>query len=109
MTNYQLTIKDSDLKAHLDLEDEIQLKKDGVFTFTIRINNDNIVDLNVTEYVSIKERYAIVKTLVIEEVTAQRPVASNSSQRSETNPVRSDNLHSPTKGRSGPDWNFKCS
>lgn len=68
MTNYQLQIKDANLKPHLDLEEEITTKKNGILTFTVRVNNGNMVDLNITEYVPIQEKYGIVKMLVIEEV-----------------------------------------
>lgn len=69
MTNYSLPIRKHNIKAHLDIEEEAQLKKNGLFTFTIRVNNGNIVDLNVTEYVNIKQKYGVIKALIIEDIT----------------------------------------
>jgi len=71
MPNYALTIRDHNIKAHLDIEEEIGLRKDGLLTFTIRVNNGNIVDLNVTEYVNVKQKYGIIEALVIEEITIE--------------------------------------
>lgn len=65
--NYALSIRDHNVAAHLDIEKEIGLRRNGIFTFTIRVNNGNIVDLNVTEYVDVKNKYAVVKTITIEE------------------------------------------
>lgn len=69
MTNYALSIRDHNIQAHLDIEEEIKARGNGIFTFTLRVNNGNIVDLNITEYVPVKQKYGIVKALVIEEFT----------------------------------------
>lgn len=69
MTNYALQIRDHNIAAHLDIESEVELRKDGLFTFTLRVNNGNIVDFNVTEYVDVKQKYGIIKALIIEEFT----------------------------------------
>lgn len=55
-------------QAHLDIEDEIQKKKNGQLTFILRINNYVIVDLNILEYVS-KEVYTELEQEVIKELT----------------------------------------
>ena len=44
--NYQLNIRDHNRQAHLDIEEEIKHKKNGLFTFILRVNNGNIVDLS---------------------------------------------------------------
>ena len=69
MTNYALNIREHNIKAHLDIEDEIKQRKEGLFTFTLRVNNGNIVDFNVTEYVNVRQKYGVIKTVVIEEYT----------------------------------------
>jgi len=66
--NYALSIRDWNVKPHLDIENDIQTQKNGLFTFTIRLNNGNIVDYNVTEYVNPRTKYGIIKTLIIEEL-----------------------------------------
>ena len=69
MTNYQLQIRDSNIPAHLDIEKEVEDKKNGLFTFTIRVDNGSIVDFNVTEYVNVKQKYGVIKALLIEELS----------------------------------------
>lgn len=69
MTNYALEIRDYNIPAHLDIEKEVSDRKNGLFTFTLRVNNGNIVDFNVTEYVNVKQAYGIIKALVIEELS----------------------------------------
>lgn len=66
--HYALNIREHNVAAHLDIEKEIAQKKNGLFTFTVRVNNGNIVDLNVTEYVPVKDKYAVVTTVTIEEL-----------------------------------------
>ena len=93
MTNYALEIKEQNIQAHIDIEHDIQEKKNGLFTFTIRVNNSNIVDYNVTEYIDVKRKYGIIKALIIEEVTITQPESpSNNSQRSTPDPIRTDNI-----------------
>ena len=69
MTNYALKIREHNIPAHLDIEEEVKQRQNGQFTFVLRVNNGNIVDLNITEYVNTKQKYGIVKALVIEEFT----------------------------------------
>ena len=54
---YDLAIKKENIACHLDIEKDIQEKKNGLFTFTIRVHNGNIVDYNVTEYINVREKY----------------------------------------------------
>lgn len=64
---YALNIREHNIKPHLDIEEEVKLLKNGLFTFTLRVNNGNIVDFNVTEYINVKQQYGIIKQVVIEE------------------------------------------
>lgn len=93
MTNYALTLRSHNIQPHLDIEDDIQERRDGLFTFTIRVNNGNVVDYNTTDYVNVKQKYGIIRALVIEEVTVELPASLDSGERSQTNPVRPDHLH----------------
>lgn len=52
--NYQLNIREHNKQAHVDIEKEIELKKNGLFTFILRVNNGNIVDCTIMEYVNAK-------------------------------------------------------
>ena len=50
-------ILDHNVQAHVDIEKDIQDRKNGQFTFTLRIHGGKIADYNVTEYVDIKKKY----------------------------------------------------
>jgi hypothetical protein len=69
--NY-LSILDWNVLPHLDLEDDIRTQKNGLFTITIRLNNGNIVDYNLTEYVDPISKYGINKGIVITEFSVTR-------------------------------------
>jgi len=66
--NYQLSIRDWNVKPHLDLEDTMRKQKNGLLTFTIRLNSGNIVDVNTVEYVNPAAKYGIIKTITITEL-----------------------------------------
>lgn len=59
---HSLEIREANIPAHLDLEEDIQKQKNGQITFTLRINAGNIVDYNLTEYVDVIKKYFGVKT-----------------------------------------------
>ena len=84
--NYALQIRDHNIQAHLDIENEIQAKKNGLFTCIIRVNNGNIVDSVIMEYADAR-KYLILKKIIIEEFTVPR----NYGVGSQSDPVRSDN------------------
>ena len=65
---YELSIRDHNVKPHLDIEKEIDLKKNGLFTFQLRVNNGNIVDFLLFEYKDARH-YLQLKKIVIEEYT----------------------------------------
>ena len=91
---HELSIRDHNKQCHIDLEEDIKKRKNGLFTFTLRINNGNIVDYNVTEYVNAKEKYLSLKRVVIEEL----PITRHSRVGSTANPLWSDNLQrKPTR------------
>lgn len=73
MANYSLEIRDQNVPAHLDIEKEIEQRKNGLFTFTLRVNNGNIVDFNVTDYIIVQEKYGIIKLLEIERIVINVP------------------------------------
>ena len=47
---YSLQISRHNQQPHIDIENDIQARKNGLFTFILRVNNGNIVDYNVMEY-----------------------------------------------------------
>lgn len=63
----ELKIRDHNVAAHIDIEADIASKKNGIFTFTLRVNNGNIVDYNVLEYVDGRE-YLKVAEIVVKEL-----------------------------------------
>lgn len=54
---YELKIRPHNMQAHLDIEKDIDKKKDGVFTFVLRVNAGNIVDYVLMEYIDAKIKY----------------------------------------------------
>jgi hypothetical protein len=52
--NYELSIT-SNLKPHIDIQRGLMGKKDGLYTFTIRVDKGNIVDYAVLETITIKD------------------------------------------------------
>jgi hypothetical protein len=75
--DYELKIKEINVPAHLDIEQEIAKRKNGQMTFTLRIDKGNISDLTVVEYVNINE-YLRLKSVTYTELT----VASHPHERS---------------------------
>ena len=55
MTDVEL--KESNIPAHLDIEEDIKTKANGQITLTVRLNNGCIVDYNKVEYVDTKAKY----------------------------------------------------
>lgn len=63
--NYELSIKETNIPAHLDIEKEIAQRKNGQMTFTLRIDKGNISDMSVVEYVDVRQ-YLRPKTIIVE-------------------------------------------
>jgi hypothetical protein len=83
--NYELAIAPQNIKPHLDIENELQAKRTGLFTFTIRINSGNIVDLAIIENVDTR---TYSQRIIIEKLT----FAPSNCQRDEKNALRPNNL-----------------
>lgn len=64
--NRELVIREHNKQAHVDIEHDIQEKKNGLFTFILRINNGNIVDYNVVEYVDTRKYFSVTHVIVQE-------------------------------------------
>lgn len=64
---YSLDIRQHNRKSHVDIEKEIETKKNGLFTFILRVNNGNIVDCNVMEVVT-AARYLQLKSVEVQEI-----------------------------------------
>lgn len=46
-----LEIKEANIKAHADIEEEMQLHKNSWYTFEIRLSGGNIVDFVIRDYI----------------------------------------------------------
>ena len=73
--NYQLSINQHNIKPHLDIERDIQNKKNGLFTFNLRINQGNIEDYVQYETRTNKD-YAGVEFTIVEEHTIAYSIGS---------------------------------
>jgi len=61
---YDLVIKEHNVKPHLDLENDIRARKEGLFTFVLRVNNGFITDYNLMENVDAKRKYPGVEEVI---------------------------------------------
>ena len=66
---YDLSIRQDNIEAYTDIEHDIQLKQNGLFTFILRINGGKIVDYNVLEFVDARTKYFRLKEITYEELT----------------------------------------
>jgi len=57
----------------MDIEKEIQNKKDGLLTFVIRVHNGIISDFNITEYVDVRQ-YFRLKSISFQELSVTRHI-----------------------------------
>lgn len=85
---YALNIREHNKQAHLDIEEDIKNKQNGLITFTIRVNNGNIVDYNLMDYVNAREKYLSLRKVTIEELTVSHYPRSGSAAVA----VQPDNL-----------------
>lgn len=60
------TIREHNIKAHVQMELDIMKKKEGQITFTLRMNGGNIVDYSPVEYVDTRKKYGKLKGLIPE-------------------------------------------
>jgi hypothetical protein len=80
---YDLSISEHNIRPHIDIQKGIQDKKNGLFTFNLRINQGNIEDFSVFETVTIKDY-----TGVTWNGWRQSGVSYHSGEGSEQNAVR---------------------
>lgn len=50
-------MQEANVPAHLDIEDDIKKQKNGLLTFSLRVNGGKIVDYTKTEYVNAKKYF----------------------------------------------------
>jgi hypothetical protein len=67
--NYSLEINPQNIQPHVDIEHDILDKKNGLFTFILRVNNGVIVDYSVIENVDIEKDYVAVSGTFITKST----------------------------------------
>jgi hypothetical protein len=59
---YDLQINAHNIRPHLDIERDIQLKKNGLFTFNLRVNQSNIEDYAQFETITIRDYEGVLYT-----------------------------------------------
>ena len=65
---YNLSIPKDNLRAHIDIESDINLRKNGLFTFILRVHEGKISDYTLMEIVDAKSKYRGVTTIAVEEL-----------------------------------------
>lgn len=71
--NYALDIRKHNIQPHVDIEKEIEEKKNGLFTITLRVSNGNIVDSNIMDYIN-ASTYLTLKRITYHEVIVKHKV-----------------------------------
>ena len=69
--NYDLTINQHNIKPHLDIERDIQEQKEGLYTFSIKVNQGTIEDY-AKIYTVTRTEYRSVTFTAIQEPTPPR-------------------------------------
>ena len=72
---YELEISENNRQCHIDIEQDIQKQKNGLFTFIIKLNDGNITDYSVVEYADIR-KYLVLKKIIIQELNIAHPLNS---------------------------------
>lgn len=83
---YNLSIRQDNVEAYLDIEKDIATKKDGLFTFIIRVNNGKICDYNVLEYINARLKYFRLKEIT----TTEYVILHNSNGGTKNTTIRPD-------------------
>lgn len=52
-----IELREANIPAHLNIEDDLAKYKRGLLTFSLRVNAGNIVDYTQTEYVNAKKYF----------------------------------------------------
>ena len=92
---YDLSIRDHNKQPHIDIEKDIKKRGNGALTFSIRINDGDIVDYAPIEYVDAKAKYLSLKSITIQQFDISYPTR----ERGTGNPIRRDNVQRPTAQR----------
>jgi len=92
---YELLIRKHNILPHIDIEKDIQKVKNGRLSFTLRVNNGNIVDKNVTEFINLKRKYLGVNTILGTKFT----ISYGLGDRSVRSGVRPDDGEPRNRGR----------
>ena len=67
---YALSIPEANQQAHIDIENDIAQRKNGLFTFIIRVHDGRIEDYILLEYVDAKSKYRGFATIAYEKLVA---------------------------------------
>lgn len=73
---YDLSINQHNIKPHLDIERDIQEQKEGLYTFSIKVNQGNIEDYAKIYTVTRTEYRSVTFTTIQEPPAARDPGAS---------------------------------
>lgn len=60
--NYDLSINQHNVRPHLDIENDIKEKGNGLFTFTLRVSQGNIEDYAQFETITIRDYQGVLFT-----------------------------------------------
>ena len=67
---YTLKINQHNIKPHLDIEQDIQKQKNGLFTFNLRVSQGNIEDYAKFRTITYTEYRSVIFTTIKESIPA---------------------------------------
>jgi hypothetical protein len=91
---YDFIVKDHNIPCHLDIERDLKVQSNGLFTFTLRVNNGLIMD-----YVNYRNPDASEYSAILNSLETQCKITRSSGDDCATDGVRGDNIHSNDKER----------
>ena len=69
---YELDIPEANRQAHIDIEKDIMARKNGLFTFVLRVHDGKITDYSLMETVDAKTKYFSIAEITRAQFTVSR-------------------------------------
>lgn len=93
---YDFNVNTRNIPCHLDVERDLKVQKDGLFTFTLRVNQGCIMD-----YVNYRNPAASEYGAIFSSVGTECKITRSDGDDSPTDRVRGSDLHGNDQGWGG--------
>ena len=85
---YDLNIPEKNQQPHVDIENDIKKKQNGLFTFVLRVHDGRITDYNLLETIDARTKYLSLKQIT----WTKQMVSRYPGERNQTKPIRATNV-----------------